>query len=200
MTTEISPSLDPTGDAVVARVSKLDNIAMGIFLVVMGAGTLLAASLLVQDATKRAVIYDLADAARSGNIHALNEYTDWNSVRNWMKKDLKQRDVATSPEKVDKLVDYYVRPENLPSLLYYYKTAAGGASPEAFIRDARFSGMTEITVELAAPPQFDKPWISNLQPVRAVFALDGLQWKLKRLDAPDYLIPADAPTTAKAGT
>jgi hypothetical protein len=175
--------------------TKLDSFAMGMFLAVMGAGTLLAAWLLVQDATKRAVITDIADATRQGNIHALNEKTDWTSVRNWLKQDLKQRAAAEQSAKVDQIVDYYVRPENLPSLLYYYNTSANHVKPEAFVRDARFSGITQITVEFAAPPQFDKPWLEKLKPVRAVFELDGLDWKLKRIDAPDYLIPTAAPAT-----
>jgi hypothetical protein len=193
LSTDISPSTSINGDLVVNPTSKLDNLAMGIFLVVMGAGILLAAWLLVQDATKRAVVADLADATRQGNIHALNEHTDWQSVRDWLKKDLKARPAAAQNDKVDNLVDYYVRPENLPNLLYFYNTIGGHVSPEAFVRDIRFSGITQITVEMAAPPQFDKPWMNKLEPVRAVFELDGLEWKLKRITAPDYLIPASAP-------
>lgn len=191
--TSVSPSLDPAGAPAAARVSKIDNFAMGIFLVVMGAGILLAAWLLVQDGAKRAVISDLASAAKSGNIYELKNKTDWASVRDWMKRDLKQRAAIEQNAKVDKLVDYYVRPENLPSLLYFYNANAKGVSPEAFVRDVRFSGITQITIEMAAPPQFDKPWMNGLQPVRAVFELDGMEWKLKRINAPDYLIPHDAP-------
>jgi hypothetical protein len=180
--------------------TRLDNFAMSVFLVVMGAGAFLAAWLLFQEATKRALVTDFAIAARQGNIYALNENTDWASVRDWMKRDLKQRPRfatgITPVSKADELVEYYVRPENLPSLLYYYNTNARHMDPEAFVRDVRFSGITEITVEIAAPPQLDKPWINQLEPVRAVFQLEGLGWKLKKLNAPDYLIPSEAPTAS----
>ncbi len=184
--------------------ARLDAFGMGVFLVVLGAGTLLAAWLLFQEATKRSIVDQIATATREGNIYSLNAQTDWPSVRNWLKADLKQRSVhngTSSPDKaeqVDGIVDYYVRPENLPSLLYYYNANAAHVNPEAFVRDVRFSGITEVTVEIAAPPQFDKPWMNNLQPVRAVFELEANGWKLKKLDAPDYLIPTRAPPTVMA--
>lgn len=179
--------------------TRLDNFAAGMFLVVMGSGVLLAAWMLFQNASQKAVIADIASAARDGDIYKLKNHTDWASVQAWMKKDLKARGapIAATGNKdkaVDELVDYYVRPESLPSLLYYYNSSLKHVDPESFVRDVRFSGITEMTVEIAPPPQFDKPWMSNLEPVRAVFKLEGLGWKLKKLEAPDYLIPPSAPT------
>ena len=181
---------------------KWDAFGMGVFLVVLGAGTLLAAWLLFQEATKKSLVDELATAARQGDFHVLQKHTDWDSVRNWLKTDLKKRSTvntantaAARPDQVDQIVDYYVRPDNLPSLLYYYNANAGHVSPEAFVRDVRFSGITQVTVEIAAPPQFDKPWLNNQPPVRAVFDFDlkEMGWKLKKLDAPDYLIPTRVP-------
>lgn len=190
--------------------ARLDAFGMGVFLVVLGAGTLLAAWLLFQEATKKSIVDQFATAARQGDIHVLNEGTDWTSVRNWLKSDLKMRhkgdsqntSVTNKPQQVDEIVDYYVRPENLPSLLYYYNENAGHVKPEAFVREVHFTGLREITVEIGAPPQLDKPWMNSLAPVRAIFELEGSGWKLKRLDAPDYLIPTQAPTASfiKKGT
>jgi hypothetical protein len=180
--------------------SKLDNFAAGMFLVVMGSGILLAAWLLFQNAAQKAIVADVASAARDGNIYKLKSHADWASIKDDLKKSIKERNVnvahtnGSKDEAVDELVEYYVRPESLPSLLYEYNSTLKHVDPEAFVRDVRFSGVTEITVEIAPPPQFDKPWMNKLEPVRAVFKLDGLDWKLKKIDAPDYLIPQRAPT------
>jgi hypothetical protein len=180
--------------------SRLDRFAAGMFLVVLGSGVLLAAWMLFQNAAQKAVIHELAVATRDGDIHKLKSQTDWESVKESLKKDLKERGVTLASKTgdndkaVDELVDFYVRPESLPSLLYYYNVSLGHVNPEAFVRDVRFSGITEMTIEIAPPPQLDKPWMNSLEPVRAKFALDGLEWKLKQLDAPDYLIPPKAPT------
>lgn len=185
--------------------TRLDRFAAGMFLVVLGSGVLLASWMLFQNASKKAVINEIATAAREGDFHKLKTQTDWESVKDSLKKNLIERGVNLAAvtgdheQAVEELVDYYVRPESLPSLLYYYNVSLGHVNPEAFVRDVRFSGITEMTIEIAPPPQLDKPWMNNLEPVRAKFALDGLEWKLKDLDAPDYLIPAAAPTPSFKG-
>lgn len=182
---------------------KWDAFGMGVFLVVLGAGTLLASWLLLQQASKNHVIYEISTAAREGELYKLTKAMDWNSVRESLKEELKQKanphnGLPTRAEEVDALVDYYVRPQNLETLVtLYHSSPAKNMNPESFIRGVRFSGITEMTIELASPPQFDKPWMNYLEPVRAVFALDGMTWKLKRISAPDYLIPTRMPASYK---
>lgn len=180
-------------------VTPVERVASGMFLSVMGAGLLLAAWLLVGEGAKRQLIHDFAQAAKQGNIYALKLHTDWASVKENLKDDLLHRahkpasDLPKDAGAVNELVEYYVRPDNLPQLLSAYRNMAGPVSPDAFVRDARLSGIREITVELGIPPQLDKPWLNNLEPVRAVFALNRKGWVLKKVIAPDYLIPSKAP-------
>ncbi|MDB5478022.1 MAG: hypothetical protein JWM96_517 [Alphaproteobacteria bacterium] len=203
-----SPAHNLAQSQEILRKAKWDDFGMSVFLVVMGTGILLAAWMLVQQAARNQVIREFATAAREGNMYVLSANTDWDSVRDGLKRDLKERAASsdTLPRDeaaLDELVDYYVRPQNLPSLLYYYNANAAHINPADFVRDVSLSGITQFTVEIGAPPQFDKPWLNNLEPVRATFALDGLNWKLKQIHAPDYLIPASAPTAhfmTKAGT
>lgn len=173
--------------------SRWDAFAMGVFLSVLGAGVLLASWLLTQQASTNYLVRDISSAARAGQIHKLAQSADWKSLRTHMKRDLKHRVMASknlSSEQIDRLVDHYVQPQQLGALVAHYNAGpARDMPPEAFIRHARFSGLTELTLELAPPPQFDKPWMNNAEPMKVVFALDGLSWKLKRVSAPDYMLP-----------
>ncbi len=182
--------------------SMLDRFSVGLFLSVLGAGTLLAAWLLTQDAAKRNVVERIATATQQGNIHALNSIIDWDSVRKNLKKDILERhpaqgtDLPTQPEAVDELVNYYVRPGNLPMLLNIYKEgAASRIDPRDFVRDAHFSGIREITLNVSAPPQLEKPWINKLRPIEMVMSLEPTGWKVKRVRPPEYMIPTSAPTS-----
>lgn len=183
--------------------SMLDRFSVGLFLSVLGAGTLLAAWLLTQDAAKRNVVERLANATQRGDIHVLNTAIDWDSVRNNLRKDLLERTIQaheanlpTQPEAVDELVNYYVRPGNLPMLLNLYKEgAASRIDPRDFVRDAHFSGIREITLNVSAPPQLEKPWINKLHPIEMVMSLEPSGWKVKRIRPPEYMIPTSAPTS-----
>lgn len=187
-----------------AKAERKDcGFGTGVFLVMLGAGTLLAAWLLFQEAAKQQLVTSMASAARQGDLYVLIDGTDWVSVRDELKRDLKSRAKtnASLPNQdsiVEELVDFYVRPANVPDLVNLYRSSASRVDPKVFVRDIRFSGFAEMTVEIATPPQFNKPWLNALEPVRAVFKLDGfgpegLSWRLKKIDAPDYLIPTQAP-------
>lgn len=183
--------------------SRWDAFAMGVFLSVLGAGVLLASWLLTQQASTTSLVHHITSAARAGEVYKLAQSADWESLRKHLKSDLKKRSKASkhlNPDQIDRLVDYYVRPQQLGLLVAHYNAGpVRDMPPEAFIRQARFSGLTELTLELAPPPQFDKPWMNNLEPMKVVFALDGLSWKLKRVSAPDYMLPTTLPLVS-AGT
>lgn len=186
--------------------SMLDRFSVNFFLSVLGAGTLLAAWLLAQDAAKKVVVDNITQAANSGNIYVLNKAVDWNSVRDNMKQDILNNHhnemvgLPNQPQEVEKLVNYYVRPDNVPVLLSMYKKVAPTIDTRSFVHDVRFSGIREITMEIAAPPQLDKPWINRLHPVEMVLLLEPTGWKLKRIRPPEYMIPTRIPgTSAKTG-
>ncbi len=180
--------------------SRLDRIAVSLFLSVLGAGTLLAAWLITQDAAKRDLINSFASATENGDIYRLNNTLDWNSVRNNLKHDIlantlrsEAAGLPTQPEVVDQLINYYVRPENIPVLINLYKNGAREIDPRAFVQDINFSGWREITMHVAAPPQFNQPWINRLKPVEVNLVLETSGWKVKRIRPPEYLIPTSAP-------
>lgn len=167
------------------------------------AAAMVAVWLVVTDNAKRKLVAELANATERGELYTLIHTADWDVLRDDMKRDLLERAQRSAalpeePRVVEELVDYYVRPEYAPELMRHYQQKAAHIPPHAFVRQVRFSGLTEVTVELASPPQFDKPWLNQLEPVLAVFRFNApeLSWKLQKLRAPDYLIPASVPAIA----
>lgn len=173
---------------------RLDSFAQGFFLAVFGAGVLLAAWLLFQEASKNSVIQTFSTAAQQGNAFMIRNNTDWDSVRSWLKEDLKNRPGmggVESGKKVDSMVDALVQPDVVDMMIAAYQSKAGHINPADFVRQTRFSGLMEMTMTIAPPPQMGQPWLNTLEPVRLIFSLDGFSWKLKRVEAPDYLLPPE---------
>lgn len=148
----------------------------------------------------------LVQATRTGDIATIERLTDWDSLRDWLKNDLKERaDTAVakstghalSDEEINNLVDFYIRPGNIPSLFYFQRELAPNVSPDKFIRDVKFDGVDRMIMTIAFPPQPDKPWITSLEPVRAIFQLENIEWKLVELHTPFYLLPKSAPKLQK---
>lgn len=174
------------------------NLLKSVAIVFFGAGILFSAWFMVQNTIKNQLVQEFEEAVALGKIHVFVQQTDWQTVRKGMKDDLKRRALhnVSLPQQagtVDELVEYYVRPDNVPELLRYYNNKASHVKPRDFIRNIYFTGLTEVTIELAIPPQPDKPWLNQQEPARAVFRLIGTQWLLKKLEAPDYLIPTQVP-------
>lgn len=141
-------------------------------------------------------------AARTGNMHAINQRTDWVSLRASMKKDLQQRaksmlgkttGLNMSDASLNALVDYYVKPANIPTLFYYRSQYARDIHPREFIRRSYFTALDEFVVEVGYPPQSDKPWTAYIEPVKILFKLDGFQWRLKQIIPPLYVVPQKVP-------
>lgn len=180
------------------NLTKWDNFGMNFFLAVMGAGVLLAAWMLMQQGARNQVVHEFNEAARSGNIQSLETKTDWASVRQWMKNDIKERAllqhaVFVAPERLDEIVDSYVRPENLVDIVHSLNGGHKDMDPLAFVSNARFSGITEFTIEIMVPPSKNEPY-SKPEAIRAGFALDDLKWKLKKLDAPRQIVASAVST------
>lgn len=170
-------------------------------VILLGMGTILALGLVAQQTVKDRFINEVTRAVAQGQIHIFTKNTDWNHLRSELKADLKQRatynlSLPQNEAVLENVVDYYVRPENMPDLLHYYKKHAAHLQIRDFIRRIYFSGLTEMTIEIAPPPQLDKPWLNRQAPMRAVLRLQGTRWVLKELDAPDYLIPSRTPKAA----
>lgn len=187
---------------------KIKKYFLPVSIILMTMAFLFVSVALINTFTRQHVVYTVTSAAKKGDIHSLKTRTDWAELRAWMKKDLRSRTQTIaakssgydmSEKAVDDLVDYYVQPANLPSLIYFQSQLAKDIDVEDFVRSVRFTGMKEMTMEISFPPQEDKPWVNYLEPVRAVFQLDNMTWKLKQLHTPLYLVPTKAPTPSHIG-
>lgn len=187
---------------------KLKSYFLPVSIILMTMAFLFVSVALINTFTRQHVINTVTVAAKNGDIFSLKNRTDWPELRAWMKDDLHKRTKTIaakssgydmSDQAVDDLVDYYVQPANLPSLIYFHNQLASNVNVEDFVRNVRFTGMKEMTMEISFPPQEDKPWVNYLEPVKAVFQLDNMTWKLKKLHTPLYLVPQKAPTPAHIG-
>jgi hypothetical protein len=190
--------------AVLAPVAgRLRRLIVPMAIVVCLASLLVITFYSLNMMARQHVITAITSAAASGNINQLSELTDWSALREWLKRDLHTRTQTImakssghglSLEEVDNIVDYYVQPMNIPMLLYYHNQMAPDIKPEEFVREVKFLDVGKMEVTLGFPPKRSKPWIKGLEPVRAVFQLEGMAWKMKELHAPFYLVPTAAPS------
>lgn len=164
----------------------------------------LSSVLYVYYISRTTLINELTYAAKVGNINSFNKRTDWNSIKSSLKADLKARmksvlgktsGYAMPDEAIDAMVDYYVTPANIPTLFYYKNKYHQEVPPEDFIRAVEFNSLSEFTLDLALPAQTDKPWLAYMEPVRVVFILDGVDWKIKKIITPLYTLPKHSPTS-----
>ncbi len=187
---------------------KAKTYFLPVSVVVIVMAFLFVSVILMHTFTRQHVVNSVSVAAEQGDLYSLNTRTDWAELRAWMKEDLQRRSQTIaakssgydmSQQEIDDLVDYYVQPANLPSLIYFHNKMASNIQPREFVRNIRFTGLNEMTMELSFPPQAEKPWVNYLEPVRAVFQLDNMTWTLKKLHTPFYLIPTKAPTPSHIG-
>lgn len=179
---------------------RLPAFLKGTGLAVWGAATLFAAWFIFQDAAKDTIIQTISHAMENGDIYTLSNNLDWIALQNGLKQDLRDRathnaSLPQDPEKLDQLVNFYVQPGNIPELMNYYRLKAKHIPASNFIRAAYASGLAEITIEIAPPPQFNQPWMNQLEPARAVFRPSLIGWKMKTLHIPDYMIPTRIPSS-----
>ncbi len=152
---------------------------------------------------KHNIVHSITSATLKGDVNALKERTDWNALRESIKLDLEERTQSEyaksaglnlSKKEIHNLVDFYIRPENVPMLFYYHSQFAPDIPPRDFIRSAKMLGFKELVMNVAYPAQDDRPWIESLEPVQIVFRLDNsFKWRLVDMNAPFYVIPRQAP-------
>ncbi len=164
----------------------------------------LSSILYVYYISRTTLINELTYAAEVGNVNSFKKRTDWDAIKSSLKSDLKTRmksvlgktsGYAMPDEAIDAMVDYYVTPANIPTLFYYKNKYHQEVPPEDFIRSVEFNSLSEFTLDLALPVQADKPWLAYMEPVRVVFTLDGVDWKIKKIVTPLYALPKHSPTS-----
>ena len=181
--------------------SPIDRVGVMFFLSVLGAGIMLAAWLLVQDAAKYQLVQDFTHAIETDASNDIAKNVDWQSVRTALVNDIMQNRMAvemgfpTEHKNVEKLVAYYVQPSQIPVLMGLYRAALPQRiDAQNFVRYARFTSFREVTVEIAAPAQFDRLWVNHLEPVHLIYELRLSGWNLVQVKLPLYMLPTRIPS------
>lgn len=155
-----------------------------------------------------AVIDDLVAASQKDDVAAFAERVDFDAVRAFLKQDLNRQrtmplfqgvSAGLSEQKISEVVDYYVQPENIDILYYYHEQVFENLPERDFIHSITYTPPYGFSVTVGFPKtvstsnaQGDAAAIAAARDrfkVRAVFALDGLTFKMKELHVPIFMTP-----------
>lgn len=156
------------------------------------------------------VLAELIDASRRDDVAAMATRVDWDALRAFLKEDIAAQKRSVGPQgeaigppqaQIDAVVDYYVQPENIDILYYRHDVHFPGVPEEDFIGATGYAAPFGFSVTLVYPKNaaVGDPILAAVRDrirVTLVFGLDGLTWKVKKLQVPVYLSPTkrfDAP-------
>ena len=153
--------------------------------------------------SREAVIAEFIHASQTNNVNAMAERIDFASVRESLKQDLKRQKApglfvaqgGPGLDAIDRVVDYYVLPENIAILYYFYDMTFEGVAEAQFIREKGFEAPFGFQITLGMPAEGVKgdamvSAVRDQVKARLVFGLDGLTWKLKEIYMPAFMVPA----------
>jgi hypothetical protein len=121
-----------------------------------------------------------------------------------MKEDLQSRSRSLNsinaqlsqnltPEHIDRVVDYYVQPQNLILLFRLHKGYASDYDPQDFVEEVGFSGLTGFQVDFKHPDPTIASSLYGSQRVEGVFQFRNMRWKMTELHVPLHYVPSYIP-------
>ena len=151
------------------------------------------------DYSRDAVIDELVAASQKNDVTVFAARVDWEALRGFLKNDLaaqKRSPLGSSfgPDlsQIDKVVDYYVQPENIDIAFYYHEDVFTGIPERDFIVAEGFAPPFGFSMTLGFPKSVDAkeiPAAKDRLKARFVFRLDGLTWKIKEMHVPIFMVP-----------
>lgn len=148
---------------------------------------------------------EVVAAVNQADVAALAARVDFDKLRVFLKQDLQAKKADKSPigslyanagpsaGNIDKVVDYYVQPDNI-AILYYLRESTFEQIPvERFIVGRGFSPLYGFSLTFGLPPEAVQDGAARAAAerfqVRVVFRLSGLTWKVSELHAPMFMVP-----------
>ena len=169
------------------------------------AGLLIVLPAAVWFYSQKSVEAEVIAAIERNDVSALAARVDFDKLRAFLKEDLRTKKADKSPigslyassgpsvENIDKVVDYYVQPENIEILYYLRQSTFEDIPVERFIVKRGFSPVYGFTMTFGLPPEAMKDGAARMAAerfqVRIVFRLSGLTWKVAELHAPLFMVP-----------
>ena len=103
-------------------------------------------------------------------------------------------------EKIDEIVEYYARPENFKVLFKLKEKHFSTAKAADFVHSSGLSGPFSWSVTFGLPVTKKEKGLSDERQalvsrvrsaleVSVIFTLDGLTWKISRVQVPLFLVP-----------
>jgi hypothetical protein len=155
--------------------------------------------------SKSAVIDELIAASRRADVAAFSSRVDWEVLRANIKQDLAAQkknmgemgaSMGPAAGQIDKVVDYFVQPENIDIAFYLHTEMFPQVKEEDFIDSTGYAFPFGFYVTLGLPKgggNNDIPqMLRDRLKVRVVFRLDGLTWKMREMHVPLFMTPAHA--------
>ncbi len=155
---------------------------------------------------QKSVEAEMIDALTRNDSAGVAARVDFDRLRAFLKQDLLAKKNDKSPigslyaasgpatTSIDKVVDYYVQPQNIAILPYLHKTTFPDIPVQDFILSRGYAPPYGFSLTFGLPPQAlsDSAMRAAAErfQVRAVFRLSGLTWKLAELHAPLFMVPA----------
>ena len=156
--------------------------------------------------SQKKVEAEVVAAVSQGDVNALAARVDFDKLRAFLKQDLHAKKADKSPigsalansgpsaANIDKVVDYYVQPDNIAILYYLYESTFEQIPVDRFIVKRGFSPLYGFSMTFGLPPEAVQQTgaaqaAADRFQVRAVFRLSGLTWKVAELHAPLFMVP-----------
>ena len=153
--------------------------------------------------SKNAVVGEIIAASRRGDVAGFAARVDWVPLRAFLKQDLtaQKKSLGAYGEamgpplsRIEKVVDYYVQPENIDIAYYYHEELFPQVKEEDFIDSTGYAFPFGFQVTLGFPKDVsveDVPQVmKDRMKARFVFRLNGLTWKIKEMHVPLFMVPA----------
>mgnify|MGYP000386188141 CR=1 FL=1 len=153
--------------------------------------------------SKDGAVEEIIAASQSDDVNAMAERFDWESVRQNLKDKITAQKrtmgnygtlIGPDISKVDEIVDYYLKPENIEIAYIYHDILFPEVTEEQFIRNIAYAPPFGFSILMGYPK--DAPSTQSVDPLlqeeleaRFIFRLDGLTWKVKEINIPIFMIP-----------
>lgn len=149
------------------------------------------------------LVQELITASQKNDISAMADRFSWAETREATADDIKSkkrvlgsygRSIGPPLGKIDDIVEYYIRPENIKIAYDYHDRILKNIDEEEFIRSMGFVAPWGFEVTLGYPLNYEgeleiDPVLKEQLKATFVFRLDGLTWKVHEIQLPIFMVP-----------
>lgn len=150
-----------------------------------------------------AVIEELIAASQKNDLATFERRIAFDDLKDFLKEDIATRkqklgpqaaSMGPAPDDIPRVVDYFVKPENIEIFFYYHDEVFKDIPERDFIDSIRFSPPFGFKVTLALPEGAVKQnemalALRDRLRVGVIFTIKDFSWKITQMDVPLYMVP-----------